>query len=227
MTLLPAEFSHKERAVLSNGSTHRKHCSFIVPLCSTNANLSGRGPSICSRRPFGHLKAPLGFHCFANANFTYLDNGNVNFPDNKKYSRSKPTIIRIPPTTLMPIRLTLLFFYNFICKNPIVAHQLLYKNRYYGYMSFLLSNSDLLNQAEYITLFPQILPHKKTPMLTSEDAVHGSFCCAVTAYCYLLKVSSFSRPSLLATQMLATASPTTFREVTSISMGRLMARIRE
>ena len=68
---------------------------------------------------------------------------------------------------------------------------------------------------------------QKTPMLTSEDAVHGSFCYAVTAYCYLLKVSSFSRPSLLATQMLATASPTTFREVTSISMGRLMARIRE
>ena len=37
---------------------------------------------------------------------------------------------------------------------------------------------------------------------------------------------SFRRPSLLATQMLVTASPTTFREVTSISMGRLMARIR-
>ena len=28
--------------------------------CTTNWNLSGRGPSICSRRPFGHLKAPLG-----------------------------------------------------------------------------------------------------------------------------------------------------------------------
>ena len=44
---------------------------------------------------------------------------------------------------------------------------------------------------------------------------------------YALNFSSFSRPSLLATQMLATASPTTFREVTSISMGRLMARMRE
>ena len=44
---------------------------------------------------------------------------------------------------------------------------------------------------------------------------------------YALNFSSSSRPSLLATQMLATASPTTFREVTSISMGRLMARMRE
>ena len=144
MTFLPAKHSHKERAVLSNGSTHRKHCSFIVPLCSTNANLSGRGPSICSRRPFGHLKAPLGFHCFANANFTYLDNGNVNFPDNKKYSRSKPTIIRIPPTTLMPIRLTLLFFIILFAKTNSSAPTTIIKTDINGYMSFLLSNSDLL-----------------------------------------------------------------------------------
>ena len=152
MTFLPAEHSHKERAVLSNGSTHRKHCSFIVPLCSTNANLSGQSPSICSRRPFGHLKAPLGFHCFANANFTYLDNGNVNFPDNKKYSRSKPTIIRIPPTTLMPIRLTLLFFIILFAKTNSSAPTTIIKTDINGYMSFLLSNSDLLNQDEYTTL---------------------------------------------------------------------------
>ena len=44
---------------------------------------------------------------------------------------------------------------------------------------------------------------------------------------YLLKASTFSFPSLLATAMAATESPTQFREVTSISMGRLMARIRE
>ena len=213
--------------MLSNGSTHRKHCSFIVPLCSTNANLSGRGPSICSRRPFGHLKAPLGFHCFANANFTYLDNGNVNFPDNKKYSRSKPTIIRIPPTTLMPIRLTLLFFIILFAKTNSSVPTTIIKTDINGYMSFLLSNSDLLNQAEYTTLFPQIQPRKKLPCSHRKMLCTGVFAAPVTAYCYLLKVSSFSRPSLLATQMLATASPTTFREVTSISMGRLMARIRE
>ena len=88
-----------------------------------NLNLLGaEAPRICSlAAPFGHLKEPhLGFHCFANANFTYLDNGNVNFPDNKKYSRSKPTIIRIPPTTLMrefDSETFVIFFYNFICKN--------------------------------------------------------------------------------------------------------------
>ena len=134
----------------------------VLP-CSTNWNLSGRGPSICSRRPFGHLKAPLGFHCFANANFTYLDNGNVNFPDNKKYSRSKPTIIRIPPTTLMPIRLTLLFFIILFAKTNSSAPTTIIKTDINGYMSFLLSNSELLNQDEYTTLFPQILPHKKLP----------------------------------------------------------------
>lgn len=197
MTFLPAEFSHKERAVLSNGSTHRKHCSFIVPLCSTNAN------------------------------FTYLDNGNVNFPDNKKYSRSKPTIIRIPPTTLMPIRLTLLFFIILFAKTNSSAPTTIIKTDINGYMSFLLSNSELLNQDEYTTLFPQLLPHKKLPCSHRKMLCMGVFAAPVTAYCYLLKVSSFSRPSLLATQMLATASPTTFREVTSISMGRLMARIRE
>jgi len=111
---------------------------------TANWNLSGRGPSICSRRPFGHLKAPLGFHCFANANFTYLDNGNVNFPDNKKYSRSKPTIIRIPPTTLMPIRLTLLFFIILFAKTNSSAPTTIIKTDINGYMSFLLSNSDLL-----------------------------------------------------------------------------------
>ena len=110
---------------------------------ATNWNLSGRGPSICSRRPFGHLKAPLGFHCFANANFTYLDNGNVNFPDNKKYSRSKPTIIRIPPTTLMPIRLTLLFFIILFAKTNSSAPTTIIKTDINGYMSFLLSNSEL------------------------------------------------------------------------------------
>ena len=36
---------------------------------------------------------------------------------------------------------------------------------------------------------------------------------------YALNFSSFSRPSLLATQMLATASPTTFREVTAYTGG--------
>ena len=114
--------------------------------CTTNWNLSGQGPSICSRRPFGHLKAPLGFHCFANANFTYLDNGNVNFPDNKKYSRSKPTIIRIPPTTLMPIRLTLLFFIILFAKTNSSAPTTIIKTDINGYMSFLLSNSDLLSR---------------------------------------------------------------------------------
>ena len=116
----------------------------LLGTCATNWNLSGRGPSICSRRPFGHLKAPLGFHCFANANFTYLDNGNVNFPDNKKYSRSKPTIIRIPPTTLMPIRLTLLFFIILFAKTNSSAPTTIIKTDINGYMSFLLSNSDLL-----------------------------------------------------------------------------------
>lgn len=118
----------------------------LLGTSTANWNLSGRGPSICSRRPFGHLKAPLGFHCFANANFTYLDNGNVNFPDNKKYSRSKPTIIRIPPTTLMPIRLTLLFFIILFAKTNSSAPTTIIKTDINGYMSFLLSNSDLLSQ---------------------------------------------------------------------------------
>ena len=84
----------------------------------------------------------------ANWNFTYLDNGNVNFPDNKKYSRSKPTIIRIPPTTLMPIRLTLLFFIILFAKTNSSAPTTIIKTDINGYMSFLLSNSDLpfLNQ---------------------------------------------------------------------------------
>ena len=77
-------------------------------------------------------------------NFTYLDNGNVNFPDNKKYSRSKPTIIRIPPTTLMPIRLTLLFFIILFAKTNSSAPTTIIKTDINGYMSFLLSNSDLL-----------------------------------------------------------------------------------
>jgi hypothetical protein len=81
----------------------------------------------------------------ANWNFTYLDNGNVNFPDNKKYSRSKPTIIRIPPTTLMPIRLTLLFFIILFAKTNSSAPTTIIKTDINGYMSFLLSNSDLLN----------------------------------------------------------------------------------
>ena len=93
--------------------------------------------------------------------------------------------------------------------------------------SLTFSNSELLNQAEYTTLFPQILPHKKLPCSHRKMLCMGVFAAPITAYCYLLKVFSFSRPSLLATQMLATASPTTFKEVTSISMGRLMARIRE
>jgi hypothetical protein len=79
-----------------------------------------------------------------NWNFTYLDNGNVNFPDNKKYSRSKPTIIRIPPTTLMPIRLTLLFFIILFAKTNSSAPTTIIKTDINGYMSFLLSNSDLL-----------------------------------------------------------------------------------
>ncbi|MBS5332566.1 hypothetical protein [uncultured Gemmiger sp.] len=77
-----------------------------------------------------------------NWNFTYLDNGNVNFPDNKKYSRSKPTIIRIPPTTLMPIRLTLLFFIILFAKTNSSAPTTIIKTDINGYMSFLLSNSD-------------------------------------------------------------------------------------
>ena len=82
----------------------------------------------------------------ANWNFTYLDNGNVNFPDNKKYSRSKPTIIRIPPTTLMPIRLTLLFFIILFAKTNSSAPTTIIKTDINGYMSFLLSNSNLLSQ---------------------------------------------------------------------------------
>lgn len=175
------------------------------------------GPQFCHKYPL----------ILTNWNFTYLDNGNVNFPDNKKYSRSKPTIIRIPPTTLMPIRLTLLFFIILFAKTNSSAPTTIIKTDINGYMSFLLSNSDLLNQAEYTTLFPQIQPRKKLPCSHRKMLCTGVFAAPVTAYCYLLKVSSFSRPSLLATQMLATASPTTFREVTSISMGRLMARIRE
>ena len=103
----------------------------------------GEAPPSCCARPFCRLKAPLGFHCFANANFTYLDNGNVNFPDNKKYSRSKPTIIRIPPTTLMPIRLTLLFFIILFAKTNSSAPTTIIKTDINGYMSFLLSNSEL------------------------------------------------------------------------------------
>ncbi|MEI3223842.1 MAG: hypothetical protein V8R96_05620 [Gemmiger sp.] len=80
-----------------------------------------------------------------NWNFTYLDNGNVNFPDNKKYSRSKPTIIRIPPTTLMPIRLTLLFFIILFAKTNSSAPTTIIKTDINGYMSFLLSNSDLFH----------------------------------------------------------------------------------
>ena len=90
-----------------------------------------------------------------------------------------------------------------------------------------LHNFRVVEPSRVYHTLPTNTTTQKTPMLTSEDAVHGSFAAPVTAYCYLLKVFSFSRPSLLATQMLATASPTTFREVTSISMGRLMARIRE
>lgn len=88
--------------------------------------------------------------CTANWNFTYLDNGNVNFPDNKKYSRSKPTIIRIPPTTLMPIRLTLLFFIILFAKTNSSAPTTIIKTDINGYMSFLLSNSDLLSQVYHI-----------------------------------------------------------------------------
>ena len=67
----------------------------------------------------------------------------------------------------------------------------------------------------------RLLLRKKRPSGKTE----GRFC--MLQVNYALNFSSFSRPSLLATQMLATASPTTFREVTSISMGRLMARMRE
>ena len=63
---------------------------------------------------------------------------------NKKYSRSKPTIIRIPPTTLMPIRLTLLFFIILFAKTNSSAPTTIIKTDINGYMSFLLSNSDLL-----------------------------------------------------------------------------------
>ena len=38
--------------------------------CTTNWNLSGRGPSICSRRPFGHLKAPLGLSLLRKREFS-------------------------------------------------------------------------------------------------------------------------------------------------------------
>ena len=92
-------------------------------------------------RPAVSHKYPL---ILTNWNFTYLDNGNVNFPDNKKYSRSKPTIIRIPPTTLMPIRLTLLFFIILFAKTNSSAPTTIIKTDINGYMSFLLSNSDLL-----------------------------------------------------------------------------------
>ena len=34
--------------------------AFIAPLRCANANLSGRGPSICYRRPFCHSNTPLG-----------------------------------------------------------------------------------------------------------------------------------------------------------------------
>ena len=109
--------------------------------------------------------------CTANWNFTYLDNGNVNFPDNKKYSRSKPTIIRIPPTTLMPIRLTLLFFIILFAKTNSSAPTTIIKTDINGYMSFLLSNSELLNQAEYTT------PSRKAPAKQKEPPteVDGSF----------------------------------------------------
>ena len=46
--------------MLSNGSTHRKHCSFIAPLCYTNANLSGQSPSILLRKTVLSLKSPTG-----------------------------------------------------------------------------------------------------------------------------------------------------------------------
>lgn len=96
----------------------------------------------------------------ANWNFTYLDNGNVNFPDNKKYSRSKPTIIRIPPTTLMPIRLTLLFFIILFAKTNSSAPTTIIKTDINGYMSFLLSNSDLLSRV-YHTASRKTIPDAK------------------------------------------------------------------
>src|SRR5699024_9872974 len=79
-----------------------------------------------------------------NLNFTYLDNGNVNFPDNKEYSRSKPTIIRIPPTTLMPIRLTLLFFIILFAKTNSSAPTTIIKTDINVYISILLSNYDMM-----------------------------------------------------------------------------------
>lgn len=64
-------------------------------------------------------------------------------------------------------------------------------------------------------------------MLTSEDAVHGSFCCA--CYGVLLLIEG-----LLVQQALALGNADAgncithhVQEVTSISMGRLMARIGE
>ena len=41
--------------------------AFIAPLRCANANLSGRGPSICYRRPFCRLKAPLGLSLLRSA----------------------------------------------------------------------------------------------------------------------------------------------------------------
>ena len=100
-------------------------------------------------RPAVSHKYPL---ILTNWNFTYLDNGNVNFPDNKKYSRSKPTIIRIPPTTLMPIRLTLLFFIILFAKTNSSAPTTIIKTDINGYMSFLLSNSELSISVYHIEL---------------------------------------------------------------------------
>ena len=112
----------------------------LPPHQSPAVTASPRGESPCCRytRPAPH-RSPI------NWNFTYLDNGNVNFPDNKKYSRSKPTIIRIPPTTLMPIRLTLLFFIILFAKTNSSTPTTIIKTDINGYMSFLLSNFDLLN----------------------------------------------------------------------------------
>ena len=162
-------------------------CEF--PKCSCWGVLVGATPlhllsqtALPLKSPIGAFIAPLRFAnavplqtlpgtCTANWNFTYLDNGNVNFPDNKKYSRSKPTIIRIPPTTLMPIRLTLLFFIILFAKTNSSAPTTIIKTDINGYMSFLLSNSELLNQAEYTT------PSHKAPAKQKEPPteVDGSF----------------------------------------------------
>ena len=46
-------------------------CPKPLPGTSTiNWNLSGQGPSICSRRPFGHLKAPLGLSLLRKREFS-------------------------------------------------------------------------------------------------------------------------------------------------------------